>query len=532
MKKFLSTVTMVISVAFFFAACTQTDVVDDFATSQLANPDNNLIKFDTYNAKKANTRAGASGNMTTATLQTNGFGVFAYYTGLETYGHYQSTTYTGEEATPGDRANHAPNFMYNQQVTYATDHWTYTPLKYWPNDFASGAVDAETPAAQGSSTYGGNVSFFAYAPYVSDANITADPTNGITAKTANSALGDPIISYSTSGNVDLLWGTLETTGTGGTATGGTNPGVPADGTAATGTYAKAIAEGNTVAVDLKKQEVDGQVKFLFKHALASIGGGENTVTGGGFKVQLDIDNSTDGAVSTATTGGARQDFVESTKNYWRTIVTIKEVSITNDQDASGAINGTETGLATSGDLNLATGVWSNTAGSGVVSQNVGTYASYSGTNYQLNTAIAEIKTVSPSTTYFTDLTSTNIIDYFEKNTHKGVEETAQNVYADADAAPIILIPGQTPAFKVAVEYVVRQYDAALASKYTEVTNKISKVITFPTVELNKHYTLVMHLGLTSVKFTAEVDDWEEYDSDGSTPGTADPVIVELPANEI
>lgn len=27
-----------------------------------------------------------------------------------------------------------PNFMYEQVVTYETDHWGYTPIKYWPNN--------------------------------------------------------------------------------------------------------------------------------------------------------------------------------------------------------------------------------------------------------------------------------------------------------------------------------------------------------------------------------------------------------------
>ena len=45
-----------------------------------------------------------------------------------------------------------PDFMYNQTVTWSTDHWTYSPVKYWPNN-------AEN-----------TISFWAYAP--ADATVT------------------------------------------------------------------------------------------------------------------------------------------------------------------------------------------------------------------------------------------------------------------------------------------------------------------------------------------------------------------------
>lgn len=30
--------------------------------------------------------------------------------------------------------NWIPNFMYDQEVAYDTDHWSYSPIKYWPNN--------------------------------------------------------------------------------------------------------------------------------------------------------------------------------------------------------------------------------------------------------------------------------------------------------------------------------------------------------------------------------------------------------------
>ena len=96
-------------------------------------------------------------------LREVGFGVFAYYTGATAWGTVGSST--------------TPNFMYNQQVTWSSDHWTYTPVKYWPN------ADGE------------KVSFFAYAPY----------TSNTTGFSTNTAAGAPIISYTWGTTNDLLY---------------------------------------------------------------------------------------------------------------------------------------------------------------------------------------------------------------------------------------------------------------------------------------------------------------------------------------
>lgn len=71
-----------------------------------------------------------SGALTTDNLLSTG--IFAYYTGSSDF----TTT-------------HTPNFMYNQEVkrTDASSPWTYSPMKYWPNNPAD------------------KLSFFAYAPY-------------------------------------------------------------------------------------------------------------------------------------------------------------------------------------------------------------------------------------------------------------------------------------------------------------------------------------------------------------------------------
>ena len=69
-----------------------------------------------------------------------GFGIMGYFTGSKNWETAKGTV--------------APSFMYNQLVTYdkAKTSWTYTPVKYWPNNVND------------------KVSFFAYAPYEPDGN--------------------------------------------------------------------------------------------------------------------------------------------------------------------------------------------------------------------------------------------------------------------------------------------------------------------------------------------------------------------------
>jgi len=112
----------------------------------------------------------------TSDLQTQGFGVFAYYTG--------STPWATAAATA------TPNFMYNQQVSGST--WTYSPVKYWPND--NQPADDQTPAAQGSQEHS-YLSFFAYTPY----NGTGLTLSG------SSATGAPTITYTWAKTNDLLY---------------------------------------------------------------------------------------------------------------------------------------------------------------------------------------------------------------------------------------------------------------------------------------------------------------------------------------
>ena len=255
------------------------------------------VNMSVYTA--SSTRAGDTGIITTPQdlVGKKGFGVFAYQT--------DATDYSSKTE---------PNFMYNQQVTgktktegtTSTISWSYSPIKYWPNDNTA----ADNVGAIGE-TNKGKVSFFAYAPY---ANPGENETSGITAVSANNHAGDPTVTYKLattgSANVDLLWGTA-----------GDNNGSTVNGSAQAG---KKVANGKeNVNADLTKMKTNGKIQFNFKHALAKFGGN------GGIKIKAAYD--------------------ESDNN---TKITVKSITITT-------VGANADGFTTGGTLNLATGVWSN-----------------------------------------------------------------------------------------------------------------------------------------------------------------------------
>lgn len=141
--------------------------------------------------------------------QAGGFGVFGYYT-------------NGNGATDGAySASATPNFMYNQSVTGTDDVapvWSYTPLKYWPNETGSTAK----------SNHIDKLTFFAYAPYAA-----AGTTYNITGFSAENATGDPWVTYNSpkTAGYDLV-------------------------------YAK--------AVDQVKPNINDKVSLSFSHALANL----------------------------------------------------------------------------------------------------------------------------------------------------------------------------------------------------------------------------------------------------------------------
>lgn len=374
-----------------------------------------------------------------------------------------------------------PNFMYNTRVSGTS--WTYSPVMYWPN---GGQTEGATP---GEGTQ--YLSFFAYAPYKETFG-----DKGITALSSNSTAGDPTVSYTlgaTGADADLLWGTAGENGN-------TTSGAKQNGT--TFTDAKAAVNAN-----LSKMNVGGKVKFNFKHALAKFGGtgamgSDNKASG--LMVVADIDNGT------ATTGGTLD------ANTKITVKSIKIESVKSDgsKDAS---------IPTSGTLNLATGVWT-TNNNGKIDYEINSpkaTATEGATTQTMNEAIAEPKT----------------FESWDK-LPAGVSTTVQSVYTES--TPLLLIPdGQDHTLRISIDYIVRTKNASLHKGYAEMEQSFYKDLTLKSVSLNAKYNLLIHLGLTSVKFDASVSDWTNTVAGSTQSGaaqsvdgaqTADPMVIYMPAN--
>ena len=180
--------------------------------------DENAVSFGAYSGRTI-TKAGSTDDMTLANLASNGFGVFATYSGTANF----------SEATN--------DFMFNQQVTSATapyTEWTYAPIKYWPNPTNGTSADAQ------------KVSFFAYAPFCEPSG-----TTGITGFSIDATTKHNLVQYgfdSENANVDLMWG-----------------------------YKTKDATDPTNVVYTVNENLTRQVEkisFVFKHVLSKLGGSQ------------------------------------------------------------------------------------------------------------------------------------------------------------------------------------------------------------------------------------------------------------------
>lgn len=556
MKKTL--ILMAAASAFFLTGCTESDLSGD---TSLAKESSSAIEFSAKTRNAGATRAGTAGTITTASLKTgSGFGVMGY----------QMTANWAN-----DQTSTAPNFMFNEQVTWngTKGFWIYDPVKYWPNGIDK-ANAANSPSNTATSTNQDKLNFFAYAPWVDVAGTSsgdysatastitipsgshsafyangcaaADLKNGITAITHNTLQAAPEVMYympiaTTAAAVDLLWGLRGSE-----------------------TYKETDATDNTVTslgdsynVNLTKQDVPETVDFLFKHALAKIGGNTSSktaITGNqqsGLDVVLDVDGNGYGNVGRDN----QSNYLGTGFNPAKTLVTISSVSVEDGASAAAntpkhAEDGTKSNLKNSGWFNLATGSWNNVGiitAAGVASTEGATYdveANITPTSIELNPDIKE-GTVNNSTG--ADWQYANSGDPGYTGGAKGVTTTPQPVYADTkatsgdanDVPALLMIPSsETQTLYVTVTYIVRTADPQLSGGFTTVTQTVTNKVDLSGLNVNKYYKLVMHLGLTSVKFSAVVTDWAATDDatydeggthDGEEPSTE---VVWLPSNVI
>lgn len=511
MKKYL----VFAAAASLFAACSNDDGAVAGPQQEAQQTAGEVaVAFDSY-VNRATTRAGKVGAQDLDAIKAEkvGFGVFAYYTNADNYD--QSFT---------------PNFMYNQQVTFSgtgdAAKWSYTPIKYWPNEYGTGALSEDAD----------KVSFFAYAPYVSvnpasgkviDKSTgtgstytedNGDITSGIVGMKNNSATGDPMVKYIssfyTNQQVDLTWGTV--------------------GNADVTWYQKkvnATPANTTQTIDAYKPwlnvqhpketsnaSTDNRVKFNFNHALAAL--------------NVTVDTKTNGTTAVAPE--------TDTKVYIRSVTF-------EGFDVKGALNLNNTKTAPATSPTAAVADWYNfdclselNNGSEITIQD-GRKDGKEG----VTAATKENAFINPNfvqSTVFTE-TGTGI--------PTGVTGTAANLFGlwnstdnkidvitgeGAANKPIYVIPNGDP-LKVTIEYDVLTKDGNLAgtlndgqTKGSVVKNVITRYITAGSdnqvnapatgsfkLENGKLYKITLHLGLNSVEFDATVENWP---TDAVT-GTAD-----------
>lgn len=170
------------------AALALTSCQKDLVVNQV--PDETPIGFSTYLGRDAVTKASV---LDLDGLKTSGFGVFAHYTGTNTWGQ----PITNSDQTTSNFYT-VPNFMYNQKVTGSdntvtsggtsttTTTWSYSPVKYWPQNTSE------------------NISFFAYAPHSS-----SDVAKTKLSVSGNSKEGAPEVTYNVDpyivNHVDVLY---------------------------------------------------------------------------------------------------------------------------------------------------------------------------------------------------------------------------------------------------------------------------------------------------------------------------------------
>ncbi len=576
--------------AFVLTGCTETDLSGDTSLAKESAP--SAIEFSAKTRNAGVTRAGteqsatytngAIGNAADATnhitdLKNARFGVFGYYTQKKNYRQAYNEWGTGTWKT--DDANKYPNFMYNQELKYGTasnlEAWVYDPVKYWPNgeDAANGGNNPSYTADENDNV--AKLSFFAYAPYMEEGetattgtgdippSVTAnnvktpkkiDPgsggevDNGIVAISSNTSPTNVWVKYllpvaEEDKAVDLLWGIRGQKSY--SETDGSNNEVTA-------------LEDNVYNTDLTKQTVGEKVVFLFKHALTKIGGVTSTSTESkegdpakcGFKVVVDIDKN---SITPTTEGQSAQTdyFGEDFKNT-KTLVTLKEVKIQDtgsakDDENVKAVTSGESDLLKSGWFDIESGTWHTTAAAtgakyNIVANNT-TDADddLNASPYSLNEKIKEIGARKFGISGTGKQLQSGNASWDNTVNPVGVTTTPTNVFANENVPALMLIPnGNTnQTLYVTVTYVVRTADPKLAAGYSEVEQTITNKVSLASLKSNKYYTIIMHLGLTSVKFSAVVADWSltdgtEYNENGTeVNGSNDNIeVVWLPSNVV
>jgi len=485
------------------AACSETDQLA--LTQESQTQQDKGIQFSVY-TNRAMTRAGQEKSLNTDALkQGDGIGVFAYHTNNSKY----------------DERTSLPNFMYNQNVKYTGNGWTYEPVKYWPNEFGKNAVSEDIDY----------VTFFAYAPYVAVTPTTGIPVvdyegfdaatfaqflgyasidafkdaegyknnddakealkmlyakqiqnKNITSITRNGDKGDPIVRYVVDTNpqksVDLLWGVAADDNFQGLADG------------------QAQIKAGNCYLNLSKQiGVTDSIKWKFYHALAKLN----------VQIIAAADIATEG--SNPYTPNSAENLQEATKIYLRSIdftgFAMRGALNLHSEDAVSGYNkpnwmnydGTD---LTAGNVTFHDGLKNGKEG---YTDNINTNENPRG----LNPKLIEV----PTTTTWADK-------------QQGIPTTEYaNLFAGAEAAddPIFVIP-TNERMSITVVYDIETRDTLLSQNLSDgftkgscVTNKISQTLQGLKLEAGKAYTIKLVVGIESVKVTVKVAEWDDTEAE-------------------
>lgn len=424
--------------ALFLAACNQD------GQTIIEDEGGNALLFDaTTNVPTTRATYGAI-NTNALMASADGFGVFAFHNRT-----------TGNVSAPV--AGTAANFMFNQQVRY-TGSWTYSPLKYWPNETGTKAKSEDEES----------LSFLAYAPYTSANEASNNNTGnkgGIVGISPNTTDFDKIaIDYEVAQDpqkqVDLLWGVGD------------------------GTQYKDVEDNPIILtagkplVGLSKPNTSYKVPFLFKHALS--------------KLNLNIDAIVD-ALNSKTNPVAN-----GTKIF------VRQVTLTGN-------------IATKGRLMLKNTVenkpeWTAIEGTALAAAplvlNDGREEDKEATTAKDD---EEFACLNPMIIQKGNAFGTSEV---------GVTNATVSLLKPAEdgTASLMVIPVEaatTNDMEVKIVYDVLTQDNNLGVNLVDgstqygstVTNVITKTITGLKLEAGKEYTINMHLGMTSVKFDATVSEW-------------------------
>jgi hypothetical protein len=277
-------------------------------------------------------------------------------------------------------------------------------------------------------------------------------------------------------------------------------------------------------------------------------------------VVADVDTNSD---APETEGQSKQGatYFPTDFDNTKTLITLKSVKVQDGESAGddGAVPVADTEISKLfkfGWFDIETGEWCDETGTyGPTTTTGATYnvtatsedADVNNTTYTINALVREPKSTFDKKTLLntTDKktwTGTGTAD----NSPVGVKLQPQPVFANENVPAMLFIPtggsGTTnQKFYITVDYLVRTADPNLRQGYSEVEQVITNevIIDGSKFDPNKYYTIIMHLGMTSVKFEARVTDWstnqeDKYKEDGTIDNQGEEWtdVVWLPSNVV